>query len=651
MAASKRTVVGYCMSVYDQSVEKVNFRMTYHVKVKEMTFVGSSQDTASPGTIRSVNFPEGYVTDDDTYTYMIQSRNQDDYIRLTFDDWDLDPLSIIEFERANIERVHGTDDRPIVTSTRNWIRFKFSTGNKYGSLMIRSMGFKVTYSFTSNRVEDEPSTNCGGYKLDSSGGVLQFLGPDVTYRPVPYDCVWVIKRQPEFEKLYLKLLDSTVYRGSEWAVPNKFQLHDGLSSDAKFVRSFPPENTDVAKTGFKSEVGFYVRLTGSFFQDDKFRMAYASYDSLPAGVDQCTYGMFTCGNKRCIDRSLSCDGADHCGDNSDESSCPSSPDWGSQSGSPFSLSISIIIPIVVAMILVIVICLFVVFLRRCQQLQRRQPTRNSQVPSVSGRMARGRRTRRSQIRVTIQQEYEDAPPTYEEAIGTPSNLGYYNMAFMWSQPDIVTGLMSPPPYTDVIGATNEENGDSPSYPIENDPNRQLTARDSRSGRERRDTHGDTDRPTGGQRPPGQQPGDLHIVLRRNSNTPSSGTNSLEHNHSLGRQPLRAPVEAVYGSTLQQRNKPKDTASPQISVTNDGHKDTPHQSSMSVQTSVDVTEVGAAVEHVGEQSCRSTSAEAANSPRAPPVSQPHTTGRHRGTQGSQETWSTQKFRVSPTSGGV
>lgn len=37
------------------------------------------------------------------------------------------------------------------------------------------------------------------------------------------------------------------------------------------------------------------------------------------------------------------------------------------------------------------------------------------------------RTRRSQIRVTIQQEYEDAPPTYEEAIGTPPNLGYYNM--------------------------------------------------------------------------------------------------------------------------------------------------------------------------------------------------------------------------------
>lgn len=72
---------------------------------------------------------------------------------------------------------------------------------------------------------------------------------------------------------------------SEWAVPNKFQLHYGLSSDAKFVRSFPPENTDVAKIGFKSEVGFYIRLTGSFFQDDKFRMAYASYDSLPGEFD------------------------------------------------------------------------------------------------------------------------------------------------------------------------------------------------------------------------------------------------------------------------------------------------------------------------------------------------------------------------------
>lgn len=204
---------------------------------------------------------------------------------------------------------------------------------------------------------------------------------------------------------------------------------------------------------------------------------------------------------------------------------------------------------------------------------------------------------------------------------------------MWSQPDIATGLVSPPPYTDVIGEPAEENRDSLSYPIENDPNRQLTARDSRRGRERRNTHiqgnGDTDRPPGGQRPPGQQPGDLHIVLRRNSNTASSGTNSLEHNQSVGNQPLRVPVEAVYGNTLQQRNKQKDTASPQISVTNEGHKDTPHQSSTSLQTSVDRTEIGAAVEPVGEQARRSASAEAADSIQASPTSQTQTTGRHRG----------------------
>lgn len=32
MAVSKRTVVGFCMGVYDQTIDRVNFRLTYRVK-------------------------------------------------------------------------------------------------------------------------------------------------------------------------------------------------------------------------------------------------------------------------------------------------------------------------------------------------------------------------------------------------------------------------------------------------------------------------------------------------------------------------------------------------------------------------------------------------------------------------------------------
>lgn len=418
--------------------------------VKKLQSIQGTSFYDPEGDIQSPFFPVSYHQNFETYEYVFSSSRKGEYITLSFEDWNLDSSSAFYFEDSNIiGPVYGSTSRPNVISNKNTMRVLFNTGQPI-SEQKENLGFRAVYTFINDRDQFRNSkTNCkgAGYLLDSEGGQIEF-SKDV--QPLEYfDCIWVIKAQPGYSGLYLKLMkkrlppdDINPYRR------NQIQIRSGLTSNGTLLSTVYAE---MAASDYKSHidsVGFYIRINSTISPSDSVILAYASFKN--TYVDDCKQdsSMFVCNNGRCINKKLVCDGYDHCGDNYDETHGCS---YGDTSGLwdksyQYTITIGVIVPMVISVFLIMVICLLFVMIRRCRRARLREAGMNENLPTLSEEVAARRGRRRRRRRRFFSSQDADNPPTYDEAIQNPPGW-YDNVAFGTT---VDPTLPQPPSYTEAV---------------------------------------------------------------------------------------------------------------------------------------------------------------------------------------------------------
>ncbi|XP_019616093.1 PREDICTED: enteropeptidase-like [Branchiostoma belcheri] len=158
----------------------------------------------------------------------------------------------------------------------------------------------------------------------------------------------------------------SVYRGGSVAL---FEL---LGSPICGTSSGSSQNTFTTQEGgyFSSTNKMtlhFVTDSSSASQGSGFKITYAAYKMSP-----CSSAEFRCSNSRCVSAELTCDSYDHCGDNSDETSC--------RDGSTSNLSTDKIVGIIVAAIIVVIFLATGLAYFMC--VRRRDDSQSSKSPAV-----------------------------------------------------------------------------------------------------------------------------------------------------------------------------------------------------------------------------------------------------------------------------
>lgn len=436
-----------------------NYQFTLRYRtIKKLQTIQGSTSYKTVGFLNSPFFPAGYYQNFETYEFIFSSSRSSDYITMSFDDWNLDSSSAIYFEGSNIVGpVYGSSTRPNVLSDKNVMKVLFNTGQPMLSNEQRgNMGFKATYTFITDRKAQfrNPKTSCkgAGYLLDSVGGQIEFSKD--TQPQEYFDCIWVVKTQPGYGGVYMKLVKKRI-PADGYSQRSMIQIRSGLTSNGNLLTTIFAEMSPYDYKVHLNEVGFYVRINASLSPSDSVILAYASYKN--TYVSDCKHdsSMFECGNGRCIDKTLVCNGYDHCGDNTDETTGCSLDDTSDMwdKSYQYTITIGVIVPMVISVFLIMVICLLFVMIRRCRRARLREAGMNERLQTLSEEVASRRGRRRRRRRRFFGSVEADAPPTYDEAIQNPPGW-YDNVAFGTSADPT---LPQPPSYTEAIGTQSTPN--------------------------------------------------------------------------------------------------------------------------------------------------------------------------------------------------
>uniref|UniRef100_K1QQ47 CUB domain-containing protein n=1 Tax=Magallana gigas TaxID=29159 RepID=K1QQ47_MAGGI len=171
----------------------------------------------------------------------------------------------ITFDESDRRRpINGSMGRPIVISKGPEMKVIFSTGNHFLEDQNRYMGFKFTYIFYHE---------CGKNYLINEGGMIDFqLSSSI--EGYQYDCTWLIKKQPEFDKVYMKIIkfrtDTLLSYSNQEVV-----IRDGVTSDGEVLDKITPRSS--YGKPFHSTRGFYIRYRGRVRPMDNLQIVFTSY--------------------------------------------------------------------------------------------------------------------------------------------------------------------------------------------------------------------------------------------------------------------------------------------------------------------------------------------------------------------------------------
>ncbi|KAJ8917600.1 hypothetical protein NQ315_000083 [Exocentrus adspersus] len=238
-------------------------------------------------------------------------------ISLIFTDFLIADSSIIEFFDWNEQRMYVTFGNqfrpPILISTGPSLVIRFYANG------ASNFGFRASYSYILGNINDltlAPNVGCGGF-VNNLGGAITMMNM-VEQGVKFFDCVWIIK-PPEIvlhrkTHLYVKVVNFTKFAGSTDLV-----IKQGITSNEAEVEvlRYPIGHFRTSKQVehvVPISKGFYVRLKGCFGPESQLAIVFAAFNY----KDCLATSDFLCHNLRCISILLSCDGFDHCGDNSDE---------------------------------------------------------------------------------------------------------------------------------------------------------------------------------------------------------------------------------------------------------------------------------------------------------------------------------------------
>nr|XP_018913155.1 PREDICTED: uncharacterized protein LOC109041304 isoform X1 [Bemisia tabaci] len=264
-------------------------------------------------------------------------------IRLLFLDYQLATVSIMKFynldnERQHIDSSSGASFRPpVILSSGPTLLIRFNANGGTG------LGFKILYSFVTGTFDltaIKPITYCGGH-VENLGGAITMMNMVEPGKSVKkYDCIWVIKPLTNYFHLkthiYLKVVTFSNMADAAEIIVRKGVTSDGPIIESARFNSFQGKNSpSKVEHIVPLNVGFYVTLHGAFSASSRVAIVYSAFSfvdefasTFPSHRDCFSGSDFLCQNHRCISGHLSCDGFDHCGDNSDEpSECYH--EWGS----------------------------------------------------------------------------------------------------------------------------------------------------------------------------------------------------------------------------------------------------------------------------------------------------------------------------------
>ncbi|XP_017769077.1 PREDICTED: uncharacterized protein LOC108557170 isoform X2 [Nicrophorus vespilloides] len=308
------------ITFYYSDVHQHAFTLEYSAEKNRNYYEGYPQmSNMNNGSqiISSPFFPYFYPRDLNTEYVISCKATENCRIRLIFSDFQIATNSLIEFFDWNGQRMHVTTGNifrpPILISNGPTLVIRFYANG--GS----NLGFKASYMFLLGEYDNstlKPDTDCGGY-VDNLGGGITMMDM-IQENTKAYDCFWIIRPPESYMHLktqvYLKVILFSKFAGSTELV-----IRQGMTSNEPIVEvlRYPVSHYIVSKQ--KEHVapiaqGFYVSLKGIFRPESRIAIIYSAfnYKDCYSGSD------FLCRNFRCIPIYLICDGFDHCGDNSDE---------------------------------------------------------------------------------------------------------------------------------------------------------------------------------------------------------------------------------------------------------------------------------------------------------------------------------------------
>ncbi|XP_064641074.1 uncharacterized protein LOC135495955 [Lineus longissimus] len=320
--------IRFCYSSYSYGAEERRWKISYSASENAPTFVGAD----SEGILRSHGFPTGYQGGT-TYNYLLRNTVATGFVMIVFDDLDLDfdsKIRVYDSDKASGDfiDIKGLSRGAHISET-NTLFLEFYAGTQQ-MFKVNNLGFKLTYSFVSER-PNQPEVYT--YKLNGLsdyGYVQKQLGRKIL--DSPYDYLWRVI-PPKGLRAYLKVTDIfTSASSKDWSI----RVHEGNSSDGNLLAeckelkncrnlsSFQPDK------GFTSFRGLYLRIKGRFTIADSITFAYAAFNSKSSlNLEDCelefdnsiSKGFYCVTSGRCIPARFKCDNYDHCGDNADEARC------------------------------------------------------------------------------------------------------------------------------------------------------------------------------------------------------------------------------------------------------------------------------------------------------------------------------------------
>lgn len=274
----------------------------------------SNKNNISTQWITSPFFPNHYPLDLSN-EYIIQCHSRDICrISLTFSDYEISSDSIMEFFDTNGQRIFVSTGNifrpPTILSSGPLLTLRFYANGH------TSLGFKASFTFhLGENTINQPSMDCGGWVSDLGGGISMI---NVTKEKSKlYDCLYIIKPSLNFfhmkTHLFLKVLEF-----SDFADNAELMIRQGSTSEDPLIQTLKHPISQFI--GSQKEqiapisTGFYLHFKGILTYKSKLVIVYSAfnYKDCFSGTD------FLCRNLRCISVLLTCDGFDHCGDNSDE---------------------------------------------------------------------------------------------------------------------------------------------------------------------------------------------------------------------------------------------------------------------------------------------------------------------------------------------